>query len=150
MGDTCSYNQKLGYYCGENPHKKNNTRTNFEEACSLVLDYKFGLWMKVVEVNLILTELFHIIVTTNLHFTCIHSLFFLGISTHLTLAFIQILVSWLFHIIKIFTSEYIVKNSRNKITIQFINIKFTQQFKHKNYYRSIYFSILLKIESKLQ
>jgi len=90
----------------------------------------------IIEVNLIPIELFHIIITINLHFTCIHSLFLSWFSTHLTLAFIKTPNSWLFHITKIYTSKYLVKNSWNNIIIHFIIFwyyrKFTQQYEHRN------------------
>jgi hypothetical protein len=100
-----------------------------------------------VEVNLIPTKLFHITITTYLHFTCIHSLILPWFSTHLTFPFIKTSNSCLFHITKICTSKYIVRNSRNKITIHFIILwyysKFTQHFEHRNHY-SLYFFIVLK------
>jgi hypothetical protein len=52
--------------------------------------------------------------------TFMHSLLFPWFSTYLTLWFIKTPYSWLFHITKICTSQYVVKNSRNRITIHFI------------------------------
>jgi hypothetical protein len=84
---------------------------------------------------------------------CIHSLFPPWFSTHLTLPFIKTLESWLFHIIRICTSKYIVKNFRNNITIHFIIFWyykiFTQWYEHKINCRSLCFSILLKIWIKI-
>jgi hypothetical protein len=74
-------------------------------------------------------------------------------STNLTLPFIKTLDSWLFHIIRISTSEYVIKNSKNKITIHFIILwyykKFTQQYKHKIHYRNMCLSISLKTWIKI-
>jgi hypothetical protein len=98
----------------------------------------FGnMWL--VEMNLILAKLFHYIVTTNLHFICIHSPFLPWFLTHLTSRFLKTLDSWLFHITRIYTIKYI----RNNITIHFIILwyyrKFTQQYEHKHHYRSLFF-----------
>ncbi len=99
--------------------------------------------------NLILAKLFHSIATTNLHFICIHSPFLPWFLTHLTLPFIKTLDSWIFHMTKIYTLEYI----RNKITIHFIILwyyrKFTHQYEHRNHQKNLYFSILLKTPSNL-
>jgi len=101
-----------------------------------------------VEVNLILVELFHTTIITYLHFTCIHSIIMPWFSTHLTLPFIKTPYSWLFHITKIYTSEYIIKNSKNNITINFIILwnyrKFTKWYKHKIHCKSLCFFVLLK------
>jgi hypothetical protein len=82
--------------------------------------------------------------------TFIISAFF---STHLALPFIKRPYSWLFHITKICTLEYIVKNSKNKITIHFIIFwyykKFTQQYKHIIQCKSLCFSVLLKTWIKI-
>ncbi len=84
---------------------------------------------------------------------CIHSLFLFSFSTHLTLPFIKTPNSWLFHITKIYTSKYIVKNSKKKITIQFIISwyyrKFTQWYKHKIHYKSLCFFVSLKTWIKI-
>jgi hypothetical protein len=102
------------------------------------------LWWKW---NLIHANLFFIIVTIDLHFTCIHSLILFGFSTHLTLPFIKTPYSWWFHITKISILAYIAKNSGNKIKIHFIIFwyykKFTQQYEHKIHYRSLCFYLLM-------
>jgi hypothetical protein len=88
-----------------------------------------------------------------LHFTCIHSLFLFWSSTHLTLPFIKTPDSWLFHITIIRTLVYIVKNSRNKITIHFIMfwyyIKITQRYEHRIHCKSLCFYVLLKTWTKI-
>jgi hypothetical protein len=88
-----------------------------------------------------------------LRFTCLHSLFLPWFSTHLTLPFIKTLKSWLFHITKICTLEYIVINSGHKITIHFIIFwyyrKLTQQYEHRICWKSLCFSVLLKTWIKI-
>jgi len=88
-----------------------------------------------------------------LHFTCIHLVFLPCFSTHLTLPFIKTPDSWLFHITKICTLEYIIKNSRNNITIHFIIFwyyrKFTQRYKHRFQCKSLRFFVLLKTWIKI-
>jgi hypothetical protein len=86
------------------------------------------------------TKLFHTIVTTDFHFTFIHSLVLPWFSTHLTLSFIKTSYSWLFHITKIYTLESIVKNSKSMITIHFIIFW---------YYKSLCFFVLLKTWIKI-
>jgi hypothetical protein len=92
-------------------------------------------------------------VLIDLYFTCIHPLFMPYFPTHLTLPCIKTLDSWLFLITRICTSEYIKKNSRNKMTIHFIIFwyykKFTLWHKHRIQYRSMCFSILSKTWIKI-
>jgi hypothetical protein len=99
------------------------------------------------------TKLFHATIIIDLHFTCIHSLFLLWSWTHITLPFIKTLDSWLFHITKIYTLVYIVKNSRNKIIIHFIifwyDTKITQRYEHKIHYKGLCFFVLLKTWIKI-
>ena len=62
-----------------------------------------------------------------MHFIGIHSLFLLWSWTHITLPFIKTLDSWLFHITKIYTSEYNAKKSKDKITIHYITFLILQK-----------------------
>ncbi len=52
-------------------------------------------------------------ITFHMHTFIIYAL----ISTHLTLPFIKTHDSWLFHITKIYTSKYIVKNSITRLQV---------------------------------
>jgi hypothetical protein len=74
-------------------------------------------------------------------------------STNLTRPFIPTSYSWLLHITKICTSKYIVKNSRNNITIHFIIIQYHKKFTQKmniEFIAEVYASMYYwKHESKL-
>jgi hypothetical protein len=67
----------------------------------------------------------------------------------MTLQFIKTPYSWLVHITKICTSKYNAEQSKEKITIislHFLYYKnFTQQYGYENHYKSLYFSVLLKV-----
>jgi hypothetical protein len=101
----------------------------------------------VVDVQFNSYKIFHSTVTTNLQFTCIYLFFLFWFSAFLTLPFIETPYSWLFYLTKICFSKYIIKNSKNKITIHFIICwcykNFTQQYEHNIDYRSLCISILL-------
>jgi len=74
-------------------------------------------------------------------------------STHLTLPFIKTPYSWLFHITKIYTSEYIIKNSKNNIIIHCVILwnyrKFTKWYKYRIHCKILFFFVLLKTWIKI-
>ncbi len=88
-----------------------------------------------------------------MHFTCIHPLFLPSFSTPLTLPFIKTLYSRLFHITRICSSKYIIKNSRNKIRIHLRIFRYykkiTQWYNHRIHFKILCFSILLKTWIKI-
>ncbi len=93
-----------------------------------------------VEVKFNPYNLFHITITTNLHYNMhTFTIFALILNTS---------DSWLFHIIRIFISKYNAKNPETKLqflTLHFLYYKkFTQQYRYGNHNRSLYFSVLLE------
>ncbi len=89
--------------------------------------------------------------TLHMHTSIIYALIFNTLN--IAIPFIKTPYSWLFHITRICISEYIMKISKNNITIHFIIFwyyrKFTQWYKHIIHYRSICLSILLKTWIKI-
>jgi hypothetical protein len=100
------------------------------------------MWIKSLQTNSAFT------ITTYLHYDMhtftIHDRFW----THMSMQFIKIPNSWLFHINIIYISKYNVENL--DIKLHFISFfffyykEFTQQYEYENQCKSLYFSLLLR------